>query len=105
MVLPCHELSSLSSPTWRPEWRIRARLFFGSEGAVDATRFSASAAPVIAGNVTAALTVVFAPFVNNGGAPIVVTNTAPRAVSIIAIVSAPIGNAVRRGAGPQSTLG
>ena len=34
MVLPCHERSSLSGPTWRSGWRSGARLFFGREDAV-----------------------------------------------------------------------
>ena len=98
MVLPCHELSSLSSPTWRPGWRIRTRLFFDSEYAADAMRFSASAAHVTTVSAIAVPAVVFQPFATNGGEPIVATKRAPRAVSIIATASAPIENVVRRDA-------
>src|SRR6266481_1753453 len=69
MVLPCHELSSLSSPTWRPGWRIRARVFFDSEHAVAVTRFSGSVATVIAVSVIAVRSVGSRPFANNGAKP------------------------------------
>ena len=98
MVLPCHELSSLSSPTWQPGWRIRTRLFFGSECAADVKRFSASVAPAIAVSVIAVGSVGSPLFANSGGVPTVAISTAPRAVSIIAIVSGSTGSAVRSGA-------
>jgi hypothetical protein len=73
-------------------------LFFGSECAVDATRFSASVAPVIAVSVIAICGVAFQPYANNGAVPTVAINTAPRVDSIIATVSGNTESAARRGA-------
>jgi len=98
MVLPCHELSSLSSPTWWPGWRIWARLFFGTECAADATRFSPSAAPAIAVSGIAVPSVGSLPYANNAGAPIVAINTALKVDLTIAIVSGNTGSAVHKGA-------
>jgi hypothetical protein len=98
MVLPCHELSSLSSPTWRPGWRIWARLFFGNECAVDVMRFSPSAAPVIAVNGIAVPNVGSLPGANNAGAPIVAINVVLKVDSTIVIVNGNTGNAVHKDA-------
>ena len=98
MVLPCHELSSLSSPTWRPGWRIWARLFFGNVCAADATRCSPSAAPVIAVSGIAVPSVGSQPGANNAGAPIVAINIVLKVDSTIAIVSGNTGSAVHKGA-------
>ena len=73
-------------------------MFFGSGCAVHATRFSVSVTPVTAVSVIAVPGVVFQPFANSDGAPIVATRTAPRAVSIIATVSGNTASAVRRDA-------
>ena len=98
MLLPCHEPSSLSSPTWQPGWRDRTRLFFGSADAAPATRFSSSVAPVIVVSVIAVPNVASQLFANNGDVPTVAINIALRAVSIIATVSGITGNAARSGA-------
>jgi hypothetical protein len=73
----CHELSSLSSPTWQPGWRGRTRLFFGSECAARATRFSSSVAPVIVVSVMAVRNVASQPFANHADVPTVAIKTAP----------------------------
>jgi len=93
MLLPCHELSSLSSPTWRPGWRSRTRLFFGREDAAHATRFSSSVGPVIVVSVIAAGNVAFERFANKGDMPIVAISKAWRVGLIIAIVSGNTGDA------------
>lgn len=101
MLLPCHERSSLSSPTWQPwqpGWPSRTRLFFGSADAAHATRFSSSVAPVIAVSVIAVRNVASQLVANNGDVPTVAINTALRAVSIIATVSGNTANAARSGA-------
>lgn len=98
MLLPCHEPSSLSSPTWQPGWRSRTRLFFGSADAAHATRFSSSVAPVIVVSVIAVRNVASQLDANNGDVPTVAINTALRADSIIVTVSGNTGNAARSGA-------
>jgi|ERR1700691_1555141 hypothetical protein len=98
MILPCHERSSLSSPTWQPGWRSGARLFFGRSDAADATRFSLFAAPVIGVSVIAVRGVASEPCGNNGAALTVVISIARRAVSIIATVNGNIESAVRKDA-------
>jgi hypothetical protein len=73
-------------------------LFFGSECAAHATRFSPSAAPVIAVSGIAVPSVGPLPCANNAGTRIVAINTVLKVDSTIAIVSGNTGNAVHKGA-------
>jgi hypothetical protein len=73
-------------------------LFFGYECAADATRFSASAVPVIAASGIAVPSVGSLLCANNAGAPIVAINVVLKVDSTIAIVSGNTGNAVHKGA-------
>jgi uncharacterized membrane protein YfbV (UPF0208 family) len=70
-------------------------LFFGSERAAHATRFSSSVAPVIVVSVIAVWNVASQPFANNADVPTVAIKTVLRAVSITATVSGHTGNAAR----------
>jgi hypothetical protein len=95
MLLPCHELSSLSSPTWQTGWRSRTRLFSGSECAAHATRFSSSVGPVIVVSDIAVRNVASQLVANNGDVPTVAINAVLRDVSIIATVSSNTGDVAR----------
>gem|GEM_PF-1648514 len=54
MLLPCHDRSPLSSPTWQREWRVMARWFSDNECAAGASRCFGSAFTVTAASVIAA---------------------------------------------------
>jgi hypothetical protein len=70
---------------------VLAKLFFGSEVVVDATRFSGSVRTVTAGRVIAAHSAASRHAGNNGGAPIAVISRAPKDAPIIVTGSASTG--------------
>ena len=103
MMLPCHEVSPLSSPAWQP-WRAgrqkrRFEIFFDCASACAAKFCSASVATATAGIAIAVQPAVPALGGNNAARQTAAISRAIRVVKTIATVSECIGNGVRKVAG------